>query len=95
MANMHVKFHNRFFDELNTIKEFIAKDSVNRANSFVDDVFNKCLDLKDTPTSHRLSQKVKKNNARDLIFKGYVIPYLIDDEVIYVLGIYKANEWQA
>ena len=92
---MHVKFHHRFFDELNTIKEFIAKDSVNRANSFVDDVFNKCLDLKDTPTAQRLSQKVKKNNARDLIFKGYVIPYLIDDEVIYILGIYKANEWQA
>jgi plasmid stabilization system len=91
---MHVKFHNRFFDELNAIKEFIAKDSVSRANSFVDEVFNKCLDLKDTPTAHRLSQKVKKSNARDLIFKGYVIPYLVDDEAIYVLGIYKANEWE-
>lgn len=92
---MHVKFHNRFFDELSTIKEFIAKDSVSRANSFVDEVLSKCLDLKDTPTAHRPSQKVKKSNARDLIFKGYVIPYLVDDEVIYVLGIYKANEWQA
>ena len=92
---MHVKFHNRFFDELSTIKEFIAKDSASRASSFVDEVFSKCLNLKDTPTAHRPSQKVKKSNARDLIFKGYVIPYLIDDEVIYILGIYKANEWEA
>ena len=92
---MRVRFHNRFFDELNATKEFIAKDSSSRANDFVDEVFGKCLDLKDMPAAHRPSQKVKKSNARDLIFKGYVIPYLVDDEVIYVLGIYKANEWQA
>jgi len=52
-------------------------------------------DLKDMPVAHRPSQKVKKSNARDLIFKGYVIPYLIADSEILILGIYKANEWQA
>ena len=51
--------------------------------------------FKNMPLAHRLSQKVKKDNARDLIFKGYVIPYLIESETIYVLGIYGANEWQA
>ena len=92
---MRVRFHNRFFDELNAIKEFIAKDSASRANGFVDEVFGKCLDLKDMPVAHRPSQKVKKSNARDLIFKGYVIPYLIADSEILILVIYKANEWQA
>ena len=91
---MNVKFHNRFFDELDTIKGFIAKDSPARALNFVDDVFNKCLALKDTPLAHRPSQKVNKSNARDLIFKGYVVPYLITDDDILILGIYKANEWQ-
>ena len=85
---MHVKFHNRFFDELNAIKEFIAKDNVSRANSFVDDVFNKCLDLKDTPTAHRLSQKVKKHNARDLIFKGYEYEKLKIMRVMNICTLY-------
>lgn len=91
---MRVKFHSRFFDELDAIKDFITKDSPNRADNFVDEVFRKCLDLKNMPLAHRLSQKVKKDNARDLILKGYVIPYLIESETIYVLGIYGANEWQ-
>ena len=52
---MRVRFHNRFFDELNAIKEFIAKDSTSRANGFVDEVFSKCLDLKDMPAAHNLN----------------------------------------
>ncbi len=32
-------------------------------------------------------------NTRDFIFKGYTIPYLIDDDIILLLGIYNSNEW--
>ena len=35
------------------------------------------------------------DDKRELIAKGYVIPYLIDKDAIKLLGIYKANEWQA
>ena len=48
-----------------------------------------------TPFICRKSTNFNDESIRDLIFKSYVIPYLIDNEVIYVLGIYKANEWQA
>ncbi|MPB72243.1 type II toxin-antitoxin system RelE/ParE family toxin, partial [Campylobacter fetus] len=27
--------------------------------------------------------------------KGYVIPFLIQDDTITVLGIYKENEWKS
>ncbi|CUU77915.1 type II toxin-antitoxin system RelE/ParE family toxin [Campylobacter hyointestinalis] len=91
---MQIKFNARFFDELNDIKIFIAKDSNKRADIFIDEILKHCLDLKLFPYACRSSKKVKSKNARDLIYKGYVIPYLIDDEVIIILGIYKANQWQ-
>ena len=57
---MRVRFHNRFFDELNAIKEFIAKDSASRANGFVDEVFSKCLDLKICQQLIDLAKKLKR-----------------------------------
>ncbi|QQF51332.1 type II toxin-antitoxin system RelE/ParE family toxin [Campylobacter fetus] len=91
---MQIEFNVRFLDELNEIKIFIAKDSQQRANIFIDNILKRCLNLKIFPLACRSSKKVKDTNARDLIFKGYVIPYLIDDDKIIVLGIYKSNKWK-
>lgn len=41
---------------------------------------------------YRKSISFDDERVRDLVFKSYVIPYAIEDETIYVLGIYKANE---
>ncbi|QCD51963.1 type II toxin-antitoxin system RelE/ParE family toxin [Campylobacter sp. RM16192] len=92
---MQVKFKERFFDELNTISDFIKLDSEARAVNFVDELMDRCFGLKELPNAHRPSQKVKRDNARDLIFKGYVIPYLISNDEILILGIYKGNNWEA
>lgn len=91
---MQVKFKERFFDELDEIRKFICKDSLTRADAFVDDVMAKCLNLKDMPSAHRPSRVLRRSGARDLIFKGYVIPYLINNDEILILGIYKANDWK-
>ncbi|MGG7048916.1 MULTISPECIES: type II toxin-antitoxin system RelE/ParE family toxin [unclassified Campylobacter] len=90
---MQVEFKEQFISELDTIHTFIAKDSTLRADNFVDEVFNKCLGVANAPMAHRPSKALDKANARDLIYKGYVIPFLIADDKIIILGIYKANEW--
>lgn len=36
---------------------------------------------------------MNNTNIRDLIFKGYVVPFLISND-IYILGIYKQNLWK-
>ena len=85
----------RFNRELRAVFDFIAKDSPNRARDFRDKLIAKLQAISDSPLMYRKSVSFDDERVRDLIFKSYVIPYTIDDDVIYVLGIYKANEWQA
>ena len=92
---MVIEYKPKFERELKTIFDFIAKDSRNRAREFRNELVAKIERTAQTPFICRKSINFNDESIRDLIFKGYVIPYLIDNEVIYVLGIYKANEWQA
>lgn len=91
---MKLSYNKRFFDELQEIIDFIKLDSKQRAMQFQADIFNKCNALKSQPLIYRKSHKVNEANARDLIYKGYVIPYLINEQNIVILGIYKANVWE-
>lgn len=35
-----------------------------------------------------------QENIRNLIFKGYIIPFVIGEDEIEILGIYKHNVWE-
>ncbi|EKB9565595.1 type II toxin-antitoxin system RelE/ParE family toxin, partial [Campylobacter jejuni] len=54
-----------------------------------------CRNLSFMPYKNRKSLSFDNENIRDLIFKAYVIPYLIDKSKneIVILGIYKNNLW--
>lgn len=43
------------------------------------------------PYRHRKNQTSNDKNIRDLIFKGYIVVFRIDDEIIEILNIYKQN----
>lgn len=92
---MVIEYKPKFERELKIIFDFMAKDSLSRAREFRNELIAKIERTAQTPFICRKSINFNDESIRDLIFKSYVIPYLIDDEVIYVLGIYKANEWQA
>ena len=92
---MVIEYKPKFERELKIIFDFIAKDSLSRAREFRNELIAKIERTAQTHFICRKSINFNDESIRDLIFKSYVIPYLIDDEVIYVLGIYKANEWQA
>lgn len=85
----------RFTQELNTISDFIAEDSLVRAQEFQEQLKAKIEAMADNPLMYRKSNSFNDDNIRDLIFKGYVIPYLISNDEILILGIYKANNWEA
>ncbi|WP_321235867.1 hypothetical protein [Campylobacter sp.] len=36
----------------------------------------------------------KDNNRRELIYKGYIVPYFINNDEILLLGIYRENLWE-
>lgn len=84
----------RFEEEFEIIIDFIALDSVNRALEFYDEIILKIKNIPHSPYSYR-----KRNNSeystRELIFKGYTIPFEIDEKnnKIIILGIFNQNLW--
>ncbi|MFA6740342.1 MAG: type II toxin-antitoxin system RelE/ParE family toxin [Arcobacteraceae bacterium] len=83
-----------YLQKLQSIMEFIAQDSVNQAIKFqveLDEIIN---DIPHMPFKYRKSIYFNNNNIRDLIFKGYIIPYKIDTtkNQIIIIGINKYME---
>jgi len=75
---------------------FIAEDSVNRALIFFDNVIVKIKEIVNNPYMYRQREAFEDGKTRELIFKGYTIPFYIDDEKnkVIVLGIFNQNIWQ-
>jgi len=78
------------------IVEFIALDSVNRALDFYDAVISKINKIPENPYSYRQKVNAKDSKTRELIFKGYTVPFDIDEanSKIIILGIFNQNLWQ-
>jgi plasmid stabilization system protein ParE len=86
----------RFEEELESITDFISEDSPRRALRFYDELLNKLEAIPPNPYRYRKRPKINAKNIRELIFKGYTIPFYIDavHDVIVILGIFSANEWE-
>lgn len=72
------------------IYNFIAKDKRKTAKEFLGKVKTHIETLTDHPHKGRLSD----DGNRELIHKGYTIPYLVDGDNIVILGIFNQNEWK-
>jgi plasmid stabilization system protein ParE len=92
---MPVRQTARFLDELGEILLFIAEDNLDAALLFQGDLELKLQTLPLFPYRCRQSHKSNDPQVRDLIFRGYVIPYRINQtkERIEVLGIFSENAW--
>lgn len=85
----------RFSEELETILGYIALDSPSRALNFYHEFILKIKEIPNRPNSYRQRINFKNGNVRELIFKGYTVPFFIDVEKdkIIILGIFNQNMW--
>jgi toxin ParE1/3/4 len=83
----------RFKEELKLVLTFISKDKKSAAKAFAKTLKDEINTLADNPKQFRKSIHFEDDNIRDMIFKGYVIPYIIDEKEILLLGIVKQNLW--
>jgi plasmid stabilization system protein ParE len=92
---MIIEKSERFIEELEEIIFFIAEDSKNRALIFYDELIEKIREIVFAPYIYRKKENLDNENIRELIFKGYVIPFFIDTqkEKIIILGIFNQNQW--
>lgn len=89
---MSFEFDDRFIKALNDIESFIALDSLERAEKFKNDIIDKISSLDFMPKHCRKSTLANDESIRDLIFKGYIIVFKIQNDTIKVLYTYKENE---
>jgi len=87
---MNIFRSERFKEELKIILSYIAKDKKSAALKFSKQLQTTIENLSTSPYKGRLS----KNGSRELIFKGYTIPYILDNETIVIIGIFNMNNWQ-
>ena len=83
-----------YIDTLLGILEFIVKDKKSIAILFNKRLRSKIKALKDFPFMYRKSIYFDDDNIRDLIYKGYVIPYKVDikNDTLYIIGITKYKD---
>ena len=82
---------NEFSFELKVVVLYIAKDSINKAKEFKNTLYLELKNLDFMPYRNRESIYYDDEDIRDMIFKGYVIIYKIDNSKnsIFVLNIIK------
>jgi len=88
---MEVVYAPRFREDLLDVWRYIAQESPDQADRFKDEIKARTATLVDFPYMYRQSIYFDTPAIRDLIIKGYVLPYRIDVQTgtITVLGITK------
>ncbi len=68
--------------------DYIARDNIDVALAFVDEVEDKALSLKDHPHKGRMIPALNDEMKRELIIIGiYLLLYEINDDIIEILTI--------
>ncbi|MDD2449206.1 MAG: type II toxin-antitoxin system RelE/ParE family toxin [Sulfurimonas sp.] len=90
---MKIRFEESFIDSLALKLEYIAKDNPLAARKFKDELIASCRDIIHMPYKHRKSIYHDDENIRDLIFKGYTIIYMIEDELISIFALIHQEKY--
>ena len=84
---MELKWTELAVDDLERIRDYIAKDSEFYALRLIERVFQVIERLKLFPESGRVVPEINDSNIRELILMNYRIIYKIDQDFIYILAI--------
>ncbi len=73
--------------DLQGIEDFIARDSVLHAVTFVDRLVESAETLLKTPHIGRIVPEFNRSDLRELIFRGYRIVYLLEENSVFILRV--------
>lgn len=74
-------------DDLQDIEDFIARDSVLHAITFVDRVVESAETLLKTPRIGRMVPEFNRPDLRELIFRNYRIVYHMQNDEVFILRV--------
>jgi len=91
---MKIIFKESFLKRLEKQIEYISLDSAKRARKFKNDLLKRIKEIPIHPYKYRKSIYFENANIRDLIFKGYIIVFRINDNQIEIFGFVKYQKIQ-
>jgi toxin ParE1/3/4 len=82
-------------DDVESIAEYIAKDSVEMASLFVSRLFYATNLLQEFPFSGRIIPEINNPDCREIIYGSYRIMYRVEKNEVWVTGvIHGARDWK-
>lgn len=89
---MRVTWSREADENLVEIEEFIARDSVERAVRFVDNLIDHAeAILADNPRSGRIVPEIGNPDVRELIYRGYRVVYRLKGDLITILSVFEGH----
>ncbi len=90
-GNMKIKVLKSFNDKLNSQIEYISRDKPQAARKFKSELLMRIKKTPLMPYKNRKSIFFDRNDIRDLIYKGYIVTYKINqnENSIEVFGFTK------
>jgi plasmid stabilization system protein ParE len=88
---LQIVYKKDFLRSLDAILDYIALDSLNKALNFNRQLQSVIDNIPNMPYKYRKSFYYDDENIRDMVFKGYTIPYLVDEDkdLIVLFDIFK------
>lgn len=87
-----IRWTNQAVDDLESIAEFIARDSENYAKMFVHKIMKSLDQIIAFPMSGRIVSEFKQENIRELVVGSYRIIYRIKEDVAELLTIHHSAQ---
>jgi toxin ParE1/3/4 len=74
-------------NDLQDSEDFIARDSILHAITFVDRVVESAETMLKTPQIGRMVPEFNRSDLRELIFRDYRIVYLVQNDQVFILRV--------
>jgi len=74
------------------IAQYIAKDSIKAANTWIEEIFLSVEQLHTFPKSGKVVSEIKNEAVRELIYGNYRIIYLIEFKQISILTVRNVRQ---
>ena len=91
---MKLRILKSFRDKLNEQVEYIAQDKPGAARKFKSEILRRIKEIPSMPFACRRSIFFDRDDIRDLIYKGYIVVYKVDETegIITIFGFTKYKD---
>ena len=81
--------------DIDSIAEYIARDSIDKAALFVTRLMEATDRLQELPLAGRIIPEIGNSSCREIIYGSYRIMYRIENNDVWITGIvHGARDWK-